>query len=103
MSFINPKTPGPEALIANYILEKQGRGLQLPYRDYEYIHHWLELAQGQVELVLASLQELLGEKPLKSLAYLHPPLCRRLKELRHLGYKVSPQGSQELPGEREGR
>ena len=46
-------------MLVSYVVLCRGRGPILPYTDYDILRHWLELAGGQVDLVLLTLSELL--------------------------------------------
>ena len=52
MSFLDLDKLAPEDMILQYVLECRGKGLFLPYQDYQVIDEWLSAAPDQDELLL---------------------------------------------------
>lgn len=79
-------------LIAQFILEKRRSGSFLRYSEYEYIDHWLELADENtllltLEHILTELysKERKGHPP--SLRVIHKKVCLKLSQLKQRAAK----------------
>lgn len=56
-------------LILQFILEKNGKGLCLPYTDYSLIEQWLNLSEQDVKRLLLILDDVIPDKKSHSRPY----------------------------------
>ena len=73
----------PQQLIAQYVIECRGKGLFLPYDEYEIIGSWLSLA-GSPDSLLLILSDLLP----KYFAFDSDCESRRPRSLKSLNNRV---------------
>ncbi|NRA45837.1 MAG: hypothetical protein HRU09_12845 [Oligoflexales bacterium] len=76
-------------LVSQFILERQGRGLCLPYKDLSLVQTWLQASNHDVNRLLLILSDLipekakaLNERPLPLKVY-HKRILERLKTNQH--------------------
>ena len=76
-------------LVSQFILERQGRGPCLPYKDHGMVQSWLEASKNDVDRLLLILSDLIPEKkktgterPLPLKVY-HKRIIERLQNDQH--------------------
>lgn len=68
-------------LISHLILERKGKGFQLPYEDYQIISNWLEMSEEK-DILFETLEEVLPK-------YFPENKDNSSKSLRGLNRKVT--------------
>lgn len=89
MGFMDVDQLSSSELISQFILERQGRGLCLPYKELTLVQSWLEASNHDVDRLLLILSDLIPEKerainerPLPLKVY-HKKIIERLKTTQH--------------------
>jgi hypothetical protein len=59
MGFMDLNKVSKSELVAQFIIERRGRGLFLSYPDYQLIGSWLKASENDVEKVIFILSQLL--------------------------------------------
>ncbi|MDD9951956.1 MAG: hypothetical protein OXT67_10380 [Zetaproteobacteria bacterium] len=50
-----------ESVVCQYIIDKKGQGLTLPYVDLPYVRKWLKISDFDVDKLILTLEDLLHE------------------------------------------
>ncbi|MFK7824023.1 MAG: hypothetical protein AB8G05_07700 [Oligoflexales bacterium] len=89
MGYMDLEQLSSSELVSQFILERQGRGPCLPYKDHSLVQAWLEASKYDVDRLLLILSDLIPEKkalnserPLPLKVY-HKRIIERLNLRQH--------------------
>ena len=89
MGYMDLEQLSSSELVCQFILERQGRGLCLPYKELSLVQRWLDASNHDVNRLLLILSDLIPEKerainerPLPLKVY-HKKIIERLKTNQH--------------------
>ncbi len=87
-------TASARQLICQYIIETRGQGLFLSYTDYEVVDRWLSLCEGDEDILLFILSEVLpsyyrasSNRSFRSLKALEQNISKRITDFSELSYQ----------------
>ena len=91
MSLVDLDELSPGEILVQCVLEYRDKGISLSYLDYDCIDLWLKEAQGDVDLILVILSEVLpkhfsdrNKKSSGSLKAIHSRIVKRIQNARCL-------------------